>query len=92
MMGCREGFAELEKDGHIDCFYTHHKFQSCGIGSKLMFALEQHAVKQQINKLYAEVSTTAKPFFEKKGFQVIKKQIVTVREVKFVNFSMEKSI
>src|ERR1700691_2136513 len=30
------GFAELEDNGHIDCFYCHHEHQSCVISSALM--------------------------------------------------------
>lgn len=32
------GFAELEADGHIDYFYTHHQWQGKGIGSMLYSA------------------------------------------------------
>src|SRR5437762_1878036 len=33
------GFAEFEDNGHIDCFYVHHEFQGCGVGSELMHAI-----------------------------------------------------
>lgn len=34
------GFIELEDNGHIDCFYCHHEYQSCGVGSALMREVE----------------------------------------------------
>ncbi|MHB1949598.1 MAG: GNAT family N-acetyltransferase [Gammaproteobacteria bacterium] len=34
------GFAELEDNGHIDCFYCHHEYQGCGVGSALMREIE----------------------------------------------------
>lgn len=84
------GFAELENNGHIDCFYCHHEYQGCGVGSALLNEVEKSARKSKLNKLFAEVSITAKPFFEAKGFTVTKQQSVVVREVELTNFVMEK--
>ncbi|MDZ8028807.1 MAG: GNAT family N-acetyltransferase [Nostoc sp. DedQUE11] len=84
------GFAELEADGHIDCFYCHSKYQRKGIGSKLLNHLENTAKSQGIKRLYTEASITAKPFFENKGFNVVKEQQVERRGVWFKNYVMEK--
>jgi putative acetyltransferase len=84
------GFAEFEDNGHIDCFYCHHEYQGCGIGSVLMKEIESRARKLKINKIFADVSITAKPFFEAKGFIVKKEQSVIVRGVALTNFVMEK--
>jgi putative acetyltransferase len=86
------GFAEFEDNGHIDCFYIHHQFQGKGVGSALIREIEQQALQQNILKIFAEVSITAKPFFLSKGFEVVKNQIVTIRGVKLSNFVMEKHI
>lgn len=84
------GFAEFESNGHIDCFYVHHEFQGAGIGSTLMHEIEKEAVDELISRVYAEVSITAKPFFEAKGFHVVKQQTVQVHGVELINFVMEK--
>jgi|GEM_PF-1721329 len=84
------GFAEFEPNGHIDCFYVHHEYQGKGIGSALMKAIFDSAEKQNIGRIYAEVSITAKPFFEEKGFNVVKEQTVTLRSVELNNFVMER--
>lgn len=84
------GFAELEDNGHIDCFYCHHEHQGCGIGSALMREIEERARKNKLKKLFAEVSITARPFFEKNGFLVKKEQSVTIRGIALTNFVMEK--
>jgi putative acetyltransferase len=86
------GFAELEDNGHIDCFYCHHEYQGCGIGSALMREVEDSARKNKLSKLFAEVSITAKPFFESKGFIVKKEQSVTIRGMALTNFVMEKML
>lgn len=86
------GFAELEANGHIDCFFCHHEFQGRGVGTALIHVIEQEARQKSIDKLFAEVSITAKPFFEARGFIVVKEQSVMVRGVALTNFVMEKSI
>lgn len=84
------GFAEFEDNGHIDCFYCHHEYQGCGVGTTLLNHIESKARKNKINKIFAEVSITAKPFFEAKGFTVTKEQLVEIRGAKLTNFVMEK--
>ena len=84
------GFAEFEPNGHIDCFYVHHEFQGSGVGSALIHEIEKEAVDKSISRVYAEVSITAKPFFEAKGFHVVKQQAATIRGVELINFVMEK--
>jgi putative acetyltransferase len=84
------GFIELEPNGHIDCFYCHPEWIRKGIGSALMQALERNAKAFHIPRLFAEVSITARPFFESKGFQVIKEQAVIRQGISLTNFAMEK--
>lgn len=84
------GFCEFETNGHIDCFYVHHNFQGCGIGKALVKALEKEAVTQKLPRIYAEVSLTAKPFFQAQGFSTIKQQTVEIRGCTLINFVMEK--
>lgn len=84
------GFAEFEPNGHIDCFYVHHEFQGCGVGLALMSEIEREVIQKSLSRIYAEVSITAKPFFEKMGFNVVKPQTVIIRGVELNNFIMEK--
>jgi N-acetylglutamate synthase-like GNAT family acetyltransferase len=84
------GFVELEADGHIDCFYCHSQYQNQGIGTELLNYIEDIAKSRNNQKLYAEVSITAKPFFLKRGFSIIKKQRVKRRGKVFKNYVMEK--
>lgn len=88
--GIITGFAQLENDGHIDCFYCHKDFQRKGVGKMLFDEIEAEACKSGLTRLFVESSITAKPFFLKNGFSVIEKQNVKTRGVKLTNFRMEK--
>ena len=70
------GFVELESSGHIDCFYVHHKFKNKGIGTSLIKEVLKTPNHLHLKKVFAEVSITAKPFFEAKGFKVIKQRSI----------------
>ena len=62
------GFGELEDNGHIDCFYVHHQFQSMGVGTKIYRAIENKAIALNLSRLCVETSITAKPFFLRQRF------------------------
>lgn len=57
-----------------------------------MNAIHEIARGNKISKIFAEVSITARPFFEKHGFTVIEKQKVSIRGIELVNFKMEKEL
>ncbi|AKG24725.1 GNAT family N-acetyltransferase [Calothrix sp. 336/3] len=84
------GFGELEANGHIDCFYCHKSYQRMGVGRKIYAAIEGKALELGIQRLYSEVSITAKPFFQHLGFMVVQKQEVECRGETFINYVMEK--
>lgn len=90
--GIIAGFGELEANGHIDCFYCHKDYQRMGVGSNIYNAIETKAYELGINRLFTEASITAKPFFLRMGFSIIKEQQVEARGQAFINYSMEKFI
>ncbi|QVL55144.1 MAG: GNAT family N-acetyltransferase [Simkaniaceae bacterium] len=75
------GFAEFEPNGHIDCFYCHHEWIGKGVGPALMKEILQRAKNSHIPLIFAEVSITAKPFFEKWGFQIVTEQTIVRKGV-----------
>lgn len=86
------GFAELENNGHIDCFYVHHEHQGAGVGRSLMNRLHERAAMSGLERLFAEVSITARPFFAKCGFKVDKVNTVKKGDVTLRNFIMTRHI
>lgn len=88
--GVIAGFGELEPDGHIGCFYCHKSYQRCGVGRQIYQAMEAKARVLGVNHLTVEASITAKPFFQRMGFAIVKEQEVFCRGERFINYAMEK--
>lgn len=84
------GFAMLAPDGYIDCFYCHYQHQGKGIGGRLLDQIETIAHSWGIERLFSEVSVTARPFFQRRGYRIVREQQVERRGVLFHNFVMEK--
>lgn len=86
------GFAELEEDGHLDMFYCRRDAVGRGVGSRLYAAVEGRARDLGVEKIFTEASITAKPFFERRGFAVLRQNTVWHGGVGLTNFSMEKAL
>ena len=84
------GFADLEKDGHVDMLYVHHEYQGCGVASALLDRIEAEARRLGLRRLYTEASITAEPFFRSRGFNLVRPQRVEVRSHTFRNYVLEK--
>jgi putative acetyltransferase len=83
------GFLELDSDGHIDCTYVDPAYARQGIMSEIMEVVKKEALSKGISKLYAEVSKTARAFFEYHGFIWIRDNTVHIRGVSLDNYIME---
>jgi putative acetyltransferase len=86
------GFIELEGRDHLDMLYVHPAHQKQGVATALLAQLESAARALGAERLRAEASITARPFFERRGFRLVVAQTVTVRGQLFVNFRMEKPL
>ena len=86
------GFAELEPDGHIDYFYCHYQRQRRGVGRALYRAVEHEAIRAGIERLCAEVSVTARLFFEVMGFAVTEETNNVICGAPARQFRMQKRL
>ena len=86
------GYCTLDAGGYLDLFYVHKDFQRKGIANKLLLEVEQRAVELNYDVLTANVSITAKPFFEKNGFTVVKEQENVIKGLVIVNYNMAKML
>lgn len=82
------GFGDIDRSGYLDRLYVHADHQGEGIGTKICDRLEQ-AVQGNIE---THASITARPFFENRGYQVVKEQQVEKRGVFMTNYVMIKEI
>jgi putative acetyltransferase len=86
------GFGTLTEDGIIDFLYVHKDHQRQGIATRILSGLEREARLLGLSTLTTEASITAKPFFVKRGFRVIRKQVKEHRGMEFLQYLMEKSL
>ncbi|WP_426486473.1 GNAT family N-acetyltransferase [Flavobacterium sp. 2] len=86
------GFGTLKDNNYIDFFFIHKDFQRQGIANKIFTELELEAKKHNSKIITSDVSITAKPFFEKKGFVVKIEQKNRIKGVEIINYKMEKEI
>jgi N-acetylglutamate synthase-like GNAT family acetyltransferase len=86
------GFVELESNGHIDRFYCHHEWQRKGVGKLLYQAIEDEARRMKINLLFAEVSITAKHFFQSRGFEIVEEESNLICGSPAKRFKMQKRL
>lgn len=84
------GFARIDDSGCVDMLYVLPGMERRGIGRALIDRSVSWAVERGIRRLFADVSITARPFFESVGFCVTADQVVERRGVLFRNFRMER--
>ncbi len=82
------GFTRLDEDGNIDLLYVDPAFERCGVATRLVEKLTEMAKNLGFRRLHADVSVTARPFFEAQGFEVVEGQSVERRGVVLRNYRM----
>lgn len=80
------GFGDIDGSGYLDRLYVHRRHQGKGAATALCDRLEQVCA----GVISTHASITAKPFFEKRGYRVIREQQVERQGVALTNFVMEK--
>ncbi|MCQ6560986.1 GNAT family N-acetyltransferase [Paenibacillus mendelii] len=86
------GFSDMTPAGHLDRLYVHKEFQGQGIASALVKRLESDARRLGLTEIDTEASITAKPFFQRHGYQMIQPQTLERRGVQLVNYKMIKHL
>ncbi len=84
--GLLVGFGDIDQTGYLDRLYVHKDFQGRGIATTLCNRLEQAVA----GSIVTHASLTARPFFEKRGYTVLREQQVERHGVRLTNYVMEK--
>lgn len=79
------GFADIDENGYLDHLFVHKDYQRRGIASALCSRIEEG-----FKRIETHASITARPFFEKRGYVVVKAQDVKIRGELLRNYVMEK--
>lgn len=86
------GFGSLENPNYIDFMYVNHSFLRNGIASIIFQNLMDKALRNNCQFVISDVSITAKPFFESKGFKVVKENRNLAHGVELINYRMKKDL
>ncbi len=81
------GFGDIDKNGYLDRLFVHKEFQGRGIATAICDKLEKSTGAERV---IVHASITAKPFFEKRGYRIIRRQKVERKGVFLINYLMEK--
>ena len=81
------GFGDMDKTGYLDRLYVHKDYQRRGVATAICDTLEQNTKAAEFT---THASITARPFFEKRGYTVVREQQVERRGKLLTNFVMRK--
>lgn len=86
------GFGDIDRTtGYLDRLYVHKDFQNRGVAAALCDVLES-TCNSEVYTIETHSSITAKPFFARRGYRVIKAQQVERHGVLLQNFVMKKAL
>lgn len=80
------GFGDMDQTGYLDRLYVHKDYQGQGIATAICDELEQ-SVRGNV---VTHASITARPFFERRGYRVVREQQVERQGIMLTNFVMIK--
>lgn len=80
------GFGDMDRTGYLDRLYVHADHQGKGIATAICDQLE----KVITGSVVTHASITARPFFEKRGYQVVRGQRVERQGIYLTNYVMRK--
>ncbi|MCD0462339.1 GNAT family N-acetyltransferase [Roseiconus lacunae] len=86
------GFTDMTREGHLDRLFVSADHQGRGIAGGLVRRLMKDAINHSIAEITTDASITAKPFFERMGFSVVREQSVECRGVWMTNYRMQRAV
>ena len=86
------GFCDHTLDGEFWGLYVHKDFIGKGIGSRLLKTAEDSLKKVGRKRVVIKASLTAKEFYKKRGYKVVKKSFHPVNNIKLPIYIMTKKL
>ena len=88
--GVITGFGDIDATGYFDHLFVHKDHQGQGIATLIKEKIEKYVRNAKMQRITVAASITAKPFFEKHGYTVVKEQRVERKGQALTNYFMEK--
>lgn len=86
------GFSDVSAEGYIDMMFVSPRHLRRGVARRLLMHVEGQARDAGLRELSADVSVTARPFFERYGFEVEAEQHPMMAGVELTNYKMRKKL
>lgn len=83
------GFGDMDHTGYLDRLYVHKDYQGMGVATMICDKLEESYHGEYV---VTHASITAKSFFERRGYQIIKEQQVKRNGIQLTNYIMKKTV
>lgn len=90
--GLIAGFASYTDAGYLDFLFTHPAFARRGVASRLYHSVESALTALGAAKITTHASLSARPFFDRQGFQVDAEETVECRGTHLRRFAMHKAL
>lgn len=84
------GFGDMNSLGYLDRLYVHKDYQGKGIATSIVDALESELSNKGVISFYTYASVSAMPFFQRRGYKVVRENIVVKGGVEIMNYEMKK--
>ena len=86
------GYGDFTLKGELAGLYIHKDYQGKGVGYLLLKKIEESARQKGLEKLFLSSTITAKNFYQKHGYKVIKKMKFPIKNQKLIVYKMVKQI
>ena len=86
------GVGTLKFPDYFDMLYVHKECQRVGVATLIADKIEKIFRDNNIAIITTDASITAKPFFVKRGYVVLKEQSVEIRGQHLINYKMQKML
>ena len=84
------GYSSINKNGYMHSMFVHKDWQGKSVATQLLSEVEKIARQYKVKEITSEVSKTARPFFEHKGYVVECEQKQQANRLKLTNYKMKK--
>jgi len=84
------GMLGYENDGHVDVLFTHTDHARKGVAAKLHAEAERRLAEIGVHELFTESSEVARPFFERQGYEIERREVVDAQGVDLHRYRMRR--